>query len=135
MRRAAVWAVAALVLGAAGVWAVGRPAPGAATAAPAPPAVPGAVLTLAVPSMTCGSCEGRISRALEARPGVGEVRVDLGARVVRVAYDPALADPKALAEAVTAAGYPARYLAPGAPLPAPARGGGGCGGGCCDNRS
>jgi copper chaperone CopZ len=89
------------------------------------------LLTLAVPSITCGSCEGRITRALEGRAGVRGVQVDLRARVVRVAYDPALADPKALAEAVTAAGYPARYLAPGAPLPAPARGGGGC----CDNRS
>lgn len=86
---------------------------------------------LAVPSMTCGSCEGRIRAALGADPGVREVTVDLGSRTVEVVYAAGTADPKALADAVTRAGYPARYLPPDDPRPAPAKAGSGCGGGCC----
>jgi len=111
-----------------------RNAGNVAKAPGAPEGGEGPVLTLAVPSMTCGSCEGRITRVLEKQNWVRAVAVDLRAKVVRVFYEAQSADPKALADAVTAAGYPARYLPPDAPLPAPGKFGGGCGGGCCDNR-
>jgi len=88
-------------------------------------------ILLAVPSMTCGSCEGRIRAALDADPRVRGVTVDLGSRTVEVVYAADVADPKTLADAVTRAGYPARYLPPDAPRPAAPKARSGCGGGCC----
>ncbi|MDF1552620.1 MAG: heavy metal-associated domain-containing protein [Deferrisomatales bacterium] len=142
MRRTLAILITSLTLGALLLWGVDRVATGAATAETVIEAGVGtdagtgtaAELTLAVSGMTCGSCEGRIRDALEARPGVRQVAVDLGSRTVRVVYDPAKEDPKALAEVVTAAGYPARYLPPGTALPTAPRSGGGCGGGCCGNQ-
>ncbi|GAB4258978.1 MAG: hypothetical protein Kow0092_06910 [Deferrisomatales bacterium] len=92
-----------------------------------------------VQGVSCGSCEGRIREALARRPGVRAVGVDLAARTVTVEYVKRQADPKALADAVTGLGYPARYLASGASVapPAAARpgtGSGGCGGSCCSGR-
>jgi copper chaperone CopZ len=133
MRRVIGILVASLALGALLLWTVERFSP-VATAATAQEEAEGTVLNLSVPGMTCGSCEGRIRTALEQNPGVREVIVDLGSRTVRVTYDPSKADPKALAEAVTRAGYPARYLPEGTSAPAPRRSGSGCGGGCCDNK-
>ena len=98
------------------------------------PVTRGSVLTLAVPGMTCGSCEARIRSALKGQPGVRNVEVDLPSLSVQVVYDPATADPKALADRVSKAGYPARYLPAGTAAPAPRQPAGGCGGGCCDNR-
>ena len=141
MRRTLAILITSLTLGALLLWGVERVATGAATAetvaAAAAGTGDGAAITLAVSGMTCGSCEGRIRDALEARPGVRQVAVDLGSSTVRVLYDPAAEDPKALAEVVTAAGYPARYLPPGTALPAVPRSGGGCGGcggGCGANQ-
>ena len=134
MRRTLAILITSLTLGALLLWGVERVATAETVAAAAAGAGDGTAITLAVSGMTCGSCEGRIRDALEARPGVRQVAVDLGSRTVRVVYDPATADPKALAEVVTAAGYPARYLAPGTTLPAVPRSGGGCGGGCCANQ-
>lgn len=92
-------------------------------------------LLLDVPGMTCGSCEGRIREALEARPGVTAVAVDLARKTVTVEYVAGSDDPKALADAATRIGYPARFLASGpgvAPVaPGAARPKGGCGGNCC----
>jgi Cu+-exporting ATPase len=92
-------------------------------------------LLLDVPGVTCGSCEGRIREALEARPGVAAVAVDLARKTVTVEYVAGSDDPKALADAVTRSGYPARFRASG-PAVAPARTAAerpraGCGGDCC----
>ncbi len=96
---------------------------------------PVARLLLDVPGMTCGSCEGRIREALEARPGVTAVAVDLALKTVTVEYAAGGDDPKALADAVTRSGYPARFRASGPGVPPAATGaprpGGGCGGNCC----
>lgn len=92
-------------------------------------------LLLGVQGVTCGSCEARIRASLEARPAVRAVAVDLAQKTVTVEYAAGSDDPKALAEAVTAAGYPARFLAAGPAVtsagPAVARPRGGCGGNCC----
>ncbi len=92
-------------------------------------------LLLGVERVTCGSCEARIRAALDGRPGVRAVAVDLAQRTVTVEYAAGSDDPKALAEAVTAAGYPARFLTAGQAVAAPetgaARPRGGCGGNCC----
>lgn len=126
---------AALALGAAAaVGGVGsQAAPPDQSEAPAAGQM--ARLLLDVPGMTCGSCEGRIREALEARPGVTAVAVNLARKTVTVEYVAGGDDPKALADAVTRSGYPARFLASG-PAVAPARPAaerprGGCGGDCC----
>jgi len=92
-------------------------------------------LLLGVEGVSCGSCEAHIRDALEARPGVRRVGIDLAARTVTVEYVAGQEDPKSLAEVITRAGYPARFLASGPSVapptggqPAPRRG---CGGNCC----
>jgi len=90
---------------------------------------------LGVDRVTCGSCEGRIRAALEARPGVRAVAVDLAQKTVTVEYAAGSDDPKSLADAITRIGYPARFLAAGSGVvavqPAASRPGGGCGSNCC----
>lgn len=124
-------AIVALAMG-AGLSVRGLAGSGDAEAPPGPTQT----LVLGVEGMTCGSCEGRIRASLEGAPGVRAVAVDLGARTVAVEYVAGGGDPRALAEAVTRAGYPARFLGFGA-APVSARSGAGsgagkgCGGGCC----
>ncbi|MEW6486646.1 MAG: heavy-metal-associated domain-containing protein [Thermodesulfobacteriota bacterium] len=138
MKRVAWSAVGALAVAAVavGLWGQGLAGSGSVGESPAASA---RTLVLGVERITCGSCEARIHSALEGLPGVRAVAVDLAARTVAVAHDPESADPRALAEAVTRAGYPARFLgyAEG-PLsdgarsgPGSAAAGKGCGGGCC----
>ncbi|MBI5016227.1 MAG: heavy-metal-associated domain-containing protein [Deltaproteobacteria bacterium] len=92
-----------------------------------------------VDGISCGSCEGKIRKALKAKPGVVAVAVNLDERAVTVDYESGVADPKALAETITRAGFPARYVASGpeaTTLPKTtdpkARG---CGGRCCAEKS
>ncbi len=65
-------------------------------------------LALSVDGMTCGSCAARVRQAAATVPGVGTVEVDLAAGRVRIT--PAPADAEAVAQAITAAGYPATVL-------------------------
>ncbi len=67
-------------------------------------AAPREQLRLPIAGMTCATCAGRVERALDAVPGV-EARVDLASESASVSFDPALADPARLAEAVADAGY------------------------------
>ncbi|MHB8764185.1 MAG: heavy-metal-associated domain-containing protein [Deferrisomatales bacterium] len=136
MRQKILFSLAAAVaLAAAAVVAVQ-----ATSETPAGPAAAGSAagerLVLSVESLRCGSCEARIREALQARPGVRAVAVDLTAKTVAVEYARGTQDPKALADAVTQLGYPARFAASGtaaaaAPAGAPAPARTGCGGGCC----
>ena len=64
-------------------------------------------LTLTVEGMNCASCTGRVQRALEAVPGLSDVSVNLASGTARMAVSPP-ATPEAAAEALEAAGYPAR---------------------------
>lgn len=61
-----------------------------------------------VDNMTCGSCAGNIRKALAPIGGVGEVDVSVTAGRARVEYDPQKLRPEALADKITAAGYPAQ---------------------------
>jgi copper chaperone CopZ len=130
-RSVGALAILALALG-AGLSVRGIAGPGG----PEEPPGPTQTLVLGVERMTCGSCEARIRAALEGRPGVRAVAVDLAGRTVAVEYAAGAGDPRALAEAVSRAGYPARFLGFGA-MPASAGSGTGsgvgkgCGGGCC----
>jgi Cu+-exporting ATPase len=64
-------------------------------------------LTLPVLGMTCASCQRHVEQALRSAAGVDEARVDLMAHRASVVFDPAVARPEALVEAVRRAGYDA----------------------------
>lgn len=61
-----------------------------------------------IEKMTCGSCVGSIEAALVDLGGVGSVDINLTSNRGRVTYDPTLLDSQSIAEAITAAGYPAK---------------------------
>ena len=61
-----------------------------------------------IEKMTCGSCIGNIEAALVALGGVGSVDINLTSNRGRVTYDPTVLDSQSIAEAITAAGYPAK---------------------------
>ena len=63
-------------------------------------------VTLKVEGMTCGHCVGRVQKALDAAPGVLEVKVDLASATAEIRFS-AATDAAKLAEIVTEAGYPA----------------------------
>lgn len=138
MKRVAWSALGVLAVAAAavGLWGPGLAGSGGGGQSPD---VSSRTLVLGVERVTCGSCEARIRSALEGLPGVRAVAVDLAARTVAVEHAPESSDPRALADAVTRVGYPARFLGYAAgPVPAGARSGlgsggagKGCGGGCC----
>jgi len=64
-------------------------------------------LTLPVLGMTCASCQHHVEEALRATAGVESARVDLMAHRASVVYDPAVAAPQRLVEAIRGAGYDA----------------------------
>jgi Cu+-exporting ATPase len=57
--------------------------------------------------MTCASCQHHVEEALRATAGVESARVDLMAHRANVVFDPALAAPQQLVEAIRGAGYDA----------------------------
>ncbi|REC58489.1 heavy metal translocating P-type ATPase [Rhodosalinus sediminis] len=71
-------------------------------------------VTLAVSGMNCASCVGRVGQALEAVPGVISAEVNLAAEEARVTVLEGAASARALADAATGAGYPARPAEAGA---------------------
>jgi len=60
---------------------------------------------LNVSGMTCGGCISKVTRALKATAGVGDVKVSLSSGEAAVQYDERLASPAQLQMAVTDAGY------------------------------
>jgi Cu+-exporting ATPase len=64
-------------------------------------------LTLPVLGMTCASCQHHVEEALRATAGVESAHVDLMAHRASVVFDPAVAAPAALVEAIRGAGYDA----------------------------
>jgi Cu+-exporting ATPase len=64
-------------------------------------------VTLPVTGMTCSACQVHVEHALQATPGVTEASVNLMTNSARVVFDPAVARPEALIEAVHNAGYEA----------------------------
>ena len=63
------------------------------------------VTTLAVEGMSCTGCENNVQFALSAMGGVEEVEADHRADTVRVVFDEALVDERALKAAIDAMGY------------------------------
>ena len=82
---------------------------------------------LSIDGMSCGHCVAQVTSALKTLPGVAVENVQVGS--ADVSFDPLKVEPKALAEAVTSAGYAAKVAdAPAACETAP-KSGGKCG--CC----
>ncbi|MBU3028575.1 heavy metal translocating P-type ATPase [Paracoccus marinaquae] len=72
---------------------------------------------LEIEGMSCSSCVGRVERALSARPDVTEAVVNLVTHSASITHAPGVS-PEALAETVSAIGYPARpVIADSAPAP------------------
>jgi copper chaperone CopZ len=59
----------------------------------------------AVDNMKCGGCVAKAEQAIRAVPGVTDVQVDLAGKSAVVAGS---FEPKAVADALARAGYPAR---------------------------
>jgi Cu+-exporting ATPase len=64
-------------------------------------------LTLPVLGMTCASCQQHVEEALRSTAGVESAHVDLIANRASVVFDPVIAAPAALIDAIRAAGYDA----------------------------
>jgi P-type Cu+ transporter len=60
---------------------------------------------MSIEGMTCASCVGRVERAIRAVPGVADVSVNLATERAEVRFDSGNANPGAVAEAVSKAGY------------------------------
>lgn len=65
--------------------------------------------SLAIQGMSCGHCLNAVSRAISAVPGARAISVRIGRADVE--FDESQVTPERIAEAISAAGYPA------APLP------------------
>jgi P-type Cu+ transporter len=64
-------------------------------------------LTLPVLGMTCASCQQHVEEALRSTAGVESAHVDLIANRASVVFDPAIAAPTAMIDAIRTAGYDA----------------------------
>ena len=64
-------------------------------------------ITLPILGMTCASCQHHVEEALRSTAGVESARVDLMANRASVVFNPSIAEPDALVEAVRSAGYDA----------------------------
>jgi len=58
-----------------------------------------------VNGMTCGGCTSKVTRALKAIAGVGDVDVSLSTGLATVQYDESVTSPAQLKSAVAGAGY------------------------------
>ncbi|KIE43952.1 heavy-metal-associated domain-containing protein [Geobacter anodireducens] len=67
--------------------------------------VPNAVAALKTFGMTCGSCAGKIEKALKPLKGVAGVEVDVNGGWVMVGFDTQSANPETFAGAVRKAGF------------------------------
>ena len=67
----------------------------------------GESITLPVLGMTCAACQHHVERALNETPGVTGARVDLMRHRARVEFDPQIAQPQTLVQAIRDSGYDA----------------------------
>lgn len=69
-------------------------------------AAPPKTVTLDVKNMTCGLCPITVKKSLEKVSGVNAVKIDIDKKTASVTFDPGKAQPEALIQATTTAGYP-----------------------------
>ena len=86
-----------------------------------------AEVEIPVTGMTCASCVRRVEKALGKVEGVEEASVNLATEKARVAFDPGVADARAMRSAVEKAGYGVREMpvVPSAPASPEGPAGGG----------
>ena len=70
-----------------------------------------AVVVLKTAGMTCDSCAGKITKALETQKGVATTEVDLDGGWVIAGYDSKQVKPETLAEKVSGTGFASRIQA------------------------
>jgi copper chaperone CopZ len=87
---------------------------------------PSLTTTFDVSGMTCGGCESHVRTTVGALPGVRSVLIEPDSGRAMVTFDPALTPASTVAQAITAAGYPARELTGNTPGPRQAPCGCGC---------
>jgi copper chaperone CopZ len=63
------------------------------------------VVVLKTPGMTCRSCSGTITDALQSVNGVAVIEADVDERLVTVGYDARAVSPETLVETVVTAGF------------------------------
>jgi len=66
--------------------------------------------SLAIDGMSCASCAGRVETAFDGIEGILSARVDLTKNTAEIRLTSGAVDPQDLADAVSAAGYPARVM-------------------------
>ncbi|MBK5188993.1 MAG: heavy metal translocating P-type ATPase, partial [Gemmatimonadaceae bacterium] len=62
-------------------------------------------IRIPVTGMTCAACQAHVQRALAQQPGVQDASVNLMMETAAVTYDPAVASPGALVQAIRDTGY------------------------------
>jgi copper chaperone len=62
-------------------------------------------VVLQVPDISCGHCAKTITEALEHKPGVNTVRVDIPTKAVYLAYDESVLSIDEVSEALDEEGY------------------------------
>jgi P-type Cu+ transporter len=72
----------------------------------------GARIEIPVEGMTCAACQASVQKALQRQPGVLDAAVNLMLKSAAVTYDPAVATPEGLVEAIRGTGYEAELPRP-----------------------
>jgi copper chaperone len=72
---------------------------------------------LEVPDISCAHCEKTVRGALEGRPGVNSVQVDLPAKIVYLDYDDKQIDLESVGALLDEEGYPVAGTREGGPDP------------------
>lgn len=68
-------------------------------------------LSLRIEGMSCGHCVARVTKALQALPGVAPLGVEVGS--AQLDFDPAKVSPQRIAQAIAELGFEARPAAAG----------------------
>ncbi len=68
--------------------------------------------TLAIPNMTCMSCEMRVEQAVRSVAGVASIEFDADAKTASIRFDAAQGSLEQILAACEAAGYPASVVEP-----------------------
>ena len=72
----------------------------------------GTRIEIPVEGMTCAACQASVQKALQRQPGVLDAAVNLMLKSAAVTYDPAVATPEGLVEAIRDTGYEAELPRP-----------------------
>lgn len=67
-------------------------------------------IQLSIENMTCTMCDITVRKAIEKVEGVNEVKVDYDTKTADVVFDTEVTTIKAIEDASTMAGYPAKFI-------------------------